>query len=544
MENILFPDIFSKLHKNKDTGIYEKVEETLKRWNLIKLLVQLDYPDEVYDNISKIDNIAREWKKICAKVLWHWEFLKEKIIVDYTIKWLTGHISEIMMPNNSETSEAYLKASSIATRLPEEMQRKMAIHRDTKVRIALAGRKDLTKETQEILVKDSEESVKIEYLETEREERSNEAIETTAENSDEKTCLLLIEKFPTLEEWVQGNLVTHRSVKVKIALARKKYLTQRIQEKLAEDNKEIVKLAYLETERKERSDEALEIISGNSDEKICLALLEKFPNLEEWVQENLAKHRSAKVRILLVGRQDLTDRIQEKLADDNKETVKLAYLQSEREERSNEALEIIARNSDEKICLYLLEKFPNLEEEVLENLVAHRSIKVRISLAKRKNLTDRIQHKLLDDTKEAVKLTYLETEREERNSDAFEVIAGNSDEKICLYLLKKFSNLTEEAQENLSKHRSAKVRKKLAGRKDLTQRIQEKIADDNKEVVKLTYLKAEREERNEDAFQIIAGNSEEETCLLLLEKFPNLPESVLENLRTHRSKNVKDAVRV
>jgi len=113
---------------------------------------------------------------------------------------LTGHISEIMMPNNSETSEAYLKASSIATRLPEEMQRKMAIHRDTKVRIALAGRKDLTKETQEILVKDSEESVKIEYLETEREERSNEAIETTAENSDEKTCLLLIEKFPTLEE--------------------------------------------------------------------------------------------------------------------------------------------------------------------------------------------------------------------------------------------------------------------------------------------------------------------------------------------------------
>jgi len=27
---------------------------------LIKLLVQLDYPDEVYDNISKIDNIARE----------------------------------------------------------------------------------------------------------------------------------------------------------------------------------------------------------------------------------------------------------------------------------------------------------------------------------------------------------------------------------------------------------------------------------------------------------------------------------------------------
>jgi len=58
-------------------------------------------------------------------------------------------------------------------------------------------------------------------------------------------------------------------------------LTQRIQEKLAEDNKEIVKLAYLETERKERSDEALEIISGNSDEKICLALLEKFPNLEE-----------------------------------------------------------------------------------------------------------------------------------------------------------------------------------------------------------------------------------------------------------------------
>ncbi len=540
IENILIPDIFCRIHKDKTKKTYNKVEVMLKKWNLLQLLKQLGYPNALYKAIFNWEDINTEKKKICNKILWHWKFLENVEINDYTSKWLADISGKIFVVNQSNISEDdYLKIPSSIAVLSEDIQLKLVDSQSEPVLVKLAQRQDLTEQVQNILVEHDKDNVKIAYLETERDTRNNEVLEKIVSNSDEIICLLMLKRFPKLEEQVLEKLINHRSEKVRIEVAKRTDLPEWIQDMIAEDRKDIVKMAYLDVEREARSDEALEKIADNSDETACLLMLKRFLKLKEEVLEKLMNHRSEKVRIEVARRTDLSEWIQDMIAEDRKDIVKIAYLETERDTRNYGALEKIADNSDETACLLMLKRFPKLGDRILEKLVNHRSGKVRMELAKRVILPEWVQEKIAEDNKDSVKIAYLETERRERSRAALEIIASNSDSYTCLVMLKNFPKLMEWILEELMNHRSDKVRIEVARKTNLPLWIQEMIAEDRKDTVKTAYLETERKTRSDEILEIIASNSNTVTCLTMLTKFPKLEELILEKLLNHRSEKVR-----
>ncbi len=281
IKKVLIADILYKLHTNQSIELVETSEDGLKIRYLLELIEKIWYSDVIYKKVSELGNY--ELIEYYDRIIGDYNILKDQKIDDYSIEWIKKIIQNDFAKNrqnmtlniSSLSKEDCIRILKNLEFLTEKEQMDLANHRSNKVREELAKRDELKSKVQIKLAKDKKEEVLLAYLGNDKSTKTTKALEIVA------------------GRWF---------LKASIKLAEREDLEYSVQVELAKSNIEKALIKYLETKKRRQSTEALNIISKKGSEEVCLALLENIEDLPETTQENLANHRSNKVREELAKR--------------------------------------------------------------------------------------------------------------------------------------------------------------------------------------------------------------------------------------------------